>query len=276
LVGRGRADQNGNFATKISPNSRISFFTRFWDQRWYRKRFNQEQTFGLGEDIDLGDFELGEASIVEFRAVTSTESQGGHASPVANAYVELVRVSDGKVLDHCRTASDGKAQLRGPDATPVKLRFHFFHYSYWILGVGFESVYSDVFSPQETEAFTLDAPNTNIGNYYITSPLKAEALAFVRLINETDPSDYGSSADRDALLLGATTAGRLAAMIEPEVDTATAQSLLEDSAALYSRIDGYFMQPGAITNPTVLAALNDALTSVINDISLLQESIENH
>ena len=99
---------------------------------------------------------------MEFRALTSVRVRGGHASPMANAFVQLVRISDGKVMDWGRTDSSGDLQLRGPADEPLKLRFSFFVNSYWILGVPFEPVFSEAFEPQETEPFTLTGQMTDL------------------------------------------------------------------------------------------------------------------
>ena len=81
-IGQGRIDSStGEFLTKVATRTTLEFWTRFWNQGWYRKWFADERTFEVGEGVDLGDFQLGQAPIVEFRAMTSVASAGGHASP---------------------------------------------------------------------------------------------------------------------------------------------------------------------------------------------------
>ncbi len=274
-IGWGRANASGEFFTKLAAQTRLIFWTRFWNQGWFRKRFDEEQTFGLGEDVALGDFQLGQAPIVEFRALTSAESAGGYASPMANAFVQLVRISDGKVMDWGRTDSSGDLQLRGPANDPLKLRFSFFVNSYWILGVPFDPVFSQAFEPQETEPFTLTGPMTDLGDYYILSPLKSQSLEVLKVLSEVDPSVFSlGSYVQGALIVAAQSAGRLAALAEPEIDTAVAKNLLGESAALYGRVYHYLNTPGHVTDPNAQAEMSSAVAATLNDINLLIDSLE--
>ncbi len=274
-IGWGRANASGEFFTKLATQTRLIFWTRFWNQGWFRKRFTDERTFSLGEQVDLGDLQLGKAPIVEFRALTSIESAGGHASPMANAFVQLVRVSDDKVMDWGRTDSGGDLQLRGPANDPLKLRFSFFVNSYWILGVPFDPVFSQAFEPQETETFTLNGPMTDLGDYYILSPLKSQSLELSKVLSEVDPAVFTLGAYvQGALVVAAQAGGHLAVLAEPELDTSVAKNLLEESAALYGRIFNYLNTPGHVNDPSAQAEMSSAVAATLNAINLLIDSLE--
>lgn len=276
-TGWGRiSSSTGEFLTKVATRTQLMFYTRFWNQGWLRKWFKDERTFDLGDSVDLGDFQLGEAPIVEFRAITSVASAGGHASPVARAYVELIRISDGKVMDWGRTDASGDLQLRGPENEPLKLRYSFFVWSYWILGVPFDPVFSEEFEPQETDPFTLTGQGqvTNFGDFYILSPLTALSIETLEAFQNAPPGAFKYNFLKDALVAAAASGGRTLTLATGMTDTAQAKGVLEDSLHYYARLLGVVQDDDYVIDPSVRAELEATVIETINDISLLIDSLE--
>jgi hypothetical protein len=276
-IGRGRIDSStGEFLTKVATRTTLEFWTRFWNQGWYRKWFADERTFEVGEAVDLEDFQLGQAPIVEFRAMTSVASAGGNASPVPGAYVELIRISDGKVMDYGWTDAGGDLQLRGPENESLKLRYSFFVYSYWILGVPFDPVFSEEFEPQETDPFTLSGQGqvTNLGDFYILSPLTAQSLETLEVFQNIDASVYRFTSYKESFVNFAAAGGRTFTLATGMTDTAEAKAVLEDSQFYYGRLLLFVENPNIVVDAAARAELSSTVSATLNDISLLIDSLE--
>jgi len=116
---------------------------------------------------------------------------------------------------------------------------------------------------------------TDLGDYYILSPLKSQSLELSKVLSEVDPAVFTLGAYvQGALLVAAQSAGRLAVLAEPEIDTSVAKNLLGESAALYGRIFNYLNTTGHVNDPNAQAEMSSAVAATLNDINLLIDSLE--
>ena len=67
----------------------------------------------------------------------------------------------------------------------------------------FDPVFSEEFEPQETDPFTLTGQGqvTNLGDFYILSPLSAQSLETLQMFQNLDPSVFSSPSFKTDLLM---------------------------------------------------------------------------
>jgi len=272
LIGGGRVSSDGSYITKIAPNTRYEFFTRFWNNGWERKLFNKSASFTVGQKVQLDPVQMGKAAIVEIRTVAPAADSAGYATPITGTYVELLNASTGLVYDWRRTDSSGEAQLRGPMGVSLRLRYSFWWWTYTIGGVEYELVDSEFFLPQLSEPFTLTSNLTDFGDVFIVSTMRTEMEALRSYLFALPPSAFVNASGQRQLLGLANTGARVATPAGARVITAQAKRLIEAGIDIYDEL--LSLCPTLITDPTARDGTINRVNAVLNDLALLYASQE--
>jgi hypothetical protein len=271
-LGGWRVRPDGTFVTKVAPRTWFRFLTRFWNNSWENKYFQQEYEYTLGQSLDLGEVEIGKTALVECRAVTSIADADGSGAPVAQVWVEVIDATNSKVYDWGRTDGSGEIQLRAPYGTELRMRFSFWHWSHSFGGVGFDKVTSEFFKPQLSEEFTLTAEKTDFGDVFVTSPLRHEIREFLSYIYSASNGAFATSWSKRTIFELAWAAGRVATPAGQKLETATAKSLIQTGTEMFVEVES--LCSTLINDATVREEALDYSHAVLNDFALLFESLE--